>query len=211
MYWVGCMSRSTRATSSTTLRWRRSSQAAGVNFAILGNEETCSGDPARRAGNEYLFQILAQQHRDARTSTASRRSSTAARTASTRSRTSTRSSAATTRSSTTASSSGADRRGPACKLDPDIGGGARQGDLPRPVLPGPLQRGLRRAARRHAALPGASCVEMPRCREQASAAAPAAARAVHGGKARHAHQPHARARSHRHRRRAAVRPPARSA
>ena len=37
-------------------------KAAGVNFAILGDEETCTGDPARRMGNEYLFQILAQQN-----------------------------------------------------------------------------------------------------------------------------------------------------
>ena len=36
-------------------------KAAGVDFAILGDEETCTGDPARRMGNEYLFQILAQQ------------------------------------------------------------------------------------------------------------------------------------------------------
>ena len=36
--------------------------AAGVNFAILGEEETCTGDSARRAGNEYLFQQLAQQN-----------------------------------------------------------------------------------------------------------------------------------------------------
>ena len=36
--------------------------AAGVTFAILGNEETCTGDPARRMGNEYLFQMLAQQN-----------------------------------------------------------------------------------------------------------------------------------------------------
>ena len=36
--------------------------AAGVDFAILGTEETCTGDPARRAGNEYLFQMLAQQN-----------------------------------------------------------------------------------------------------------------------------------------------------
>ena len=33
---------------------------AGVDFAILGDEETCTGDSARRAGNEYLFQTLAQ-------------------------------------------------------------------------------------------------------------------------------------------------------
>ena len=34
--------------------------AAGVNFAILGEEETCTGDSARRAGNEYLFQMIAE-------------------------------------------------------------------------------------------------------------------------------------------------------
>ena len=36
-------------------------KAAGVDFAILGDEETCTGDPARRMGNEYLYQVLAQQ------------------------------------------------------------------------------------------------------------------------------------------------------
>ena len=35
---------------------------AGVNFSILGDEETCNGDPARRMGNEYLFQLLAEQN-----------------------------------------------------------------------------------------------------------------------------------------------------
>ncbi len=39
-------------------------KAAKVDFAILGDEETCTGDPARRMGNEYLFQILAQQNID---------------------------------------------------------------------------------------------------------------------------------------------------
>ncbi|HHH26857.1 MAG TPA: (Fe-S)-binding protein, partial [Polyangiaceae bacterium] len=37
-------------------------KAAGVDFAILGQEETCTGDPARRAGNEYLFAMLAEQN-----------------------------------------------------------------------------------------------------------------------------------------------------
>jgi Fe-S oxidoreductase len=37
-------------------------QAAGVNFGILGTEESCCGEPARRIGNEYLFQMLAQQN-----------------------------------------------------------------------------------------------------------------------------------------------------
>jgi Fe-S oxidoreductase len=40
----------------------RTLQAAKVNFAILGREETCNGDPARRCGNEYLFQMLAQEN-----------------------------------------------------------------------------------------------------------------------------------------------------
>jgi Fe-S oxidoreductase len=35
---------------------------AGVPFAVLGSNETCSGDPARRAGNEYLFQMLAEEN-----------------------------------------------------------------------------------------------------------------------------------------------------
>jgi Fe-S oxidoreductase len=37
-------------------------KAAGVNFGILGNEESCCGEPARRIGNEYLYQTLAQQN-----------------------------------------------------------------------------------------------------------------------------------------------------
>jgi len=37
-------------------------KAAGVNFGILGNEETCCGEPARRIGNEYLYQTLARQN-----------------------------------------------------------------------------------------------------------------------------------------------------
>ena len=60
IYWVGCMSsfdaRNQRVATSLT----RIFKAANVKFAILGKEETCSGDPARRAGNEYLYQILAQ-------------------------------------------------------------------------------------------------------------------------------------------------------
>jgi Fe-S oxidoreductase len=39
----------------------RASEAASVRFAILGQEESCHGDPARRMGNEYLYQMLAKQ------------------------------------------------------------------------------------------------------------------------------------------------------
>ena len=50
------------ATRRSAARLRRSCTRRGVNFAILGDEETCTGDSARRAGNEYLFQQLAQQN-----------------------------------------------------------------------------------------------------------------------------------------------------
>jgi Fe-S oxidoreductase/nitrate reductase gamma subunit len=62
LFWVGCA-------GSYEDRARRVSKSlveilneAGVSFAILGNEETCTGDSARRMGNEYLFQTLAQQN-----------------------------------------------------------------------------------------------------------------------------------------------------
>jgi Fe-S oxidoreductase len=59
LYWVGCAAafdeRNRRvARAFATCLW-----AAGVRFAILGQEESCTGDPARRMGNDYVFQILA--------------------------------------------------------------------------------------------------------------------------------------------------------
>ena len=75
--------------------------AAGIRFAILAQEESCNGDPARRMGNEYLYQMLARRPSRRSTAIRSRRSSRRARTASTRSGTSIRSWAATTRSFTT--------------------------------------------------------------------------------------------------------------
>jgi len=62
LFWVGCTEaleeRSTRVTQAIA----RILKTAGVNFGILGTEEVCCGDPARRLGNEYLFQIQAQQN-----------------------------------------------------------------------------------------------------------------------------------------------------
>lgn len=62
LFWVGCApsyddraKKTTRATAELMLQ-------AGVDFAILGPEECCTGDPARRAGNEFLFQMLAEQN-----------------------------------------------------------------------------------------------------------------------------------------------------
>jgi Fe-S oxidoreductase len=62
LFWVGCAGavddRSKRITQTTA----QLLHDAGVKFAILGNNETCNGDPARRLGMEYLFQMLAEQN-----------------------------------------------------------------------------------------------------------------------------------------------------
>ena len=60
VYWVGCMSSFDARNQRVATALARILKAADVKFAILGKEESCVGDPARRAGNEYLYQILAQ-------------------------------------------------------------------------------------------------------------------------------------------------------
>jgi len=61
LYWVGCMGSFDERAKKTTAAFARILKHAGVNFAILGQEEACHGDPARRMGNEYLYQMLAKQ------------------------------------------------------------------------------------------------------------------------------------------------------
>ena len=61
LFFVGCLGSFDSRNQKTTVALARILQAAGINFAILGKEETCTGDPARRVGNEYLAQMLAQQ------------------------------------------------------------------------------------------------------------------------------------------------------
>ena len=62
LYWVGCMGSFDDRAKKTTVAFARILQAAGVRFAILGQEEKCNGDPARRMGNEYLYQMLAKDN-----------------------------------------------------------------------------------------------------------------------------------------------------
>jgi Fe-S oxidoreductase len=62
LFWVGCMGSFDDRSKKITVAFARVLKAAGVNFAILGQEETCNGDPARRLGNEYLYQMLAKQN-----------------------------------------------------------------------------------------------------------------------------------------------------
>lgn len=61
LFFVGCLGSFDPRNQQTTLSLARILQAAGINFAILGQEETCTGDPAKRIGNEYLAQMMAEQ------------------------------------------------------------------------------------------------------------------------------------------------------
>ncbi|MAG36823.1 MAG: [Fe-S]-binding protein [Dehalococcoidia bacterium] len=60
LYWVGCAGAFDPTAQPTARAIATILHAAGVNFAVLGNKEKCTGDVARRAGNEYLFHELAQ-------------------------------------------------------------------------------------------------------------------------------------------------------
>ncbi len=62
LYWIGCAGSFDDRNKKITLAMVKILKAAGIKFAILGKEEGCTGDPARRTGNEYLFQMLAQQN-----------------------------------------------------------------------------------------------------------------------------------------------------
>ncbi|QDY05810.1 (Fe-S)-binding protein [Micromonospora sp. HM134] len=62
LFWVGCAGAFEDRAKKTTRAVATLLHEAGVSFAILGEGETCSGDPARRIGNEFVFQMLAQQN-----------------------------------------------------------------------------------------------------------------------------------------------------
>jgi Fe-S oxidoreductase/nitrate reductase gamma subunit len=61
LYWVGCSGSLVERNLPVTRAVFRLLRESGASFGVLGQEETCNGDPARRLGNEYLYQILAQQ------------------------------------------------------------------------------------------------------------------------------------------------------
>ena len=64
LFWVGCTAALEQRSQSVARAMAAVLKRAGVDFAILGAEEGCTGDPARRMGNEYLYQILARQNID---------------------------------------------------------------------------------------------------------------------------------------------------
>jgi Fe-S oxidoreductase len=62
LFWVGCSGSFDARSQKIAKAFATLMDISGISFAILGNEEMCTGDPARRAGNEFLFQMLAQQN-----------------------------------------------------------------------------------------------------------------------------------------------------
>jgi heterodisulfide reductase subunit D len=62
LFWVGCAGSFDQRAQRITVAMCKILNEVGVKFAVLGKEENCTGDPARRAGNEFVFQTQAQQN-----------------------------------------------------------------------------------------------------------------------------------------------------
>ncbi|QQR98281.1 MAG: (Fe-S)-binding protein [Sphingobacteriales bacterium] len=62
IFWVGCAGSFDQRAQRITIAFTKILNQLSINFAVLGTEEACTGDPARRAGNEFVFQMLAQQN-----------------------------------------------------------------------------------------------------------------------------------------------------
>lgn len=62
LFWVGCAGSFDQRAQKITAAMARILNKVGLNYAILGKEETCTGDPVRRAGNEFMFQMMAYQN-----------------------------------------------------------------------------------------------------------------------------------------------------
>ena len=59
LFWVGCAGSFDDRYKKVTVAFAQILNELNINFAVLGPEESCTGDPARRAGNEFLFQMQA--------------------------------------------------------------------------------------------------------------------------------------------------------
>ncbi|MCZ2222380.1 MAG: (Fe-S)-binding protein [Chitinophagales bacterium] len=62
LFWVGCAGSFDQRAQKITKAFATILDKVGIKYAILGKEEACTGDPARRAGNEFLFQMMAYQN-----------------------------------------------------------------------------------------------------------------------------------------------------
>ncbi len=62
LFWVGCAGSFDSRAQKVTIAFCKILNEVGIDYAILGKEESCTGDPARRAGNEFIFQMSALQN-----------------------------------------------------------------------------------------------------------------------------------------------------
>lgn len=62
LFWVGCAGSFDQRAQKITRAFTNILNKVGINYAILGKEEMCTGDPVRRAGNEFVFQMMAYQN-----------------------------------------------------------------------------------------------------------------------------------------------------
>lgn len=62
LFWIGCAGSFDQRAQKITKAFATILDKTGIKYAILGKEEACTGDPARRAGNEFLFQMMAYQN-----------------------------------------------------------------------------------------------------------------------------------------------------
>src|SRR5579862_1158042 len=62
LFWVGCSGSFDQRAQKITRAFANILTHLGIRYAILGKEEACTGDPARRAGNEFMFQMMAYQN-----------------------------------------------------------------------------------------------------------------------------------------------------
>jgi heterodisulfide reductase subunit D len=62
LFWVGCAGSFDQRAQKITRAFTEILSKTGISFAVLGKEEMCTGDPARRAGNEFMFQMMAYQN-----------------------------------------------------------------------------------------------------------------------------------------------------
>lgn len=62
LFWVGCAGSFDQRAQKITKAFVTILDKVGIRYAILGKEEMCTGDPARRAGNEFMFQMMAYQN-----------------------------------------------------------------------------------------------------------------------------------------------------
>jgi Fe-S oxidoreductase len=62
LFWVGCAGSFDQRAQKITRAFATILNKLGINYAILGKEEACTGDPVRRAGNEFMFQMMAYQN-----------------------------------------------------------------------------------------------------------------------------------------------------